>query len=154
MVVPLRDVVIARVVESEVGRDLQLGFVRGPAETAKPGPSRADDGLDRSRGDFRRPAPLGFRRAPLLAVVAAAPAGDGPGDRRDRNPGLHRHGTTHLLTRRTITLAAAPMRGAVQYLTRSRLRQGARLRVREGRPYAAYSHSSSWSDATSSAVPG
>src|SRR5687767_15071235 len=100
MVVPLGDVEIARVVESEVDRDLQLGFVRGPAETAKPGPSRADDGLDRSGGDFRRPAPL-FRRASLLAVVAAAPAGDGPGDRRDRNPGLHRHGTTHLLARRT-----------------------------------------------------
>lgn len=72
MVVPLGDVEIARVVESEVDRELQLGFVRGPPETTKPVPSRADDGLDRSRGDFRRPAPLGFRRAPLLAVVAAA----------------------------------------------------------------------------------
>jgi hypothetical protein len=66
----------------------------------------------------------------LLAVVAAAPAGDGPGDRRDRNPGLHRHGTTHLLERRHDHPAAAPMRGAVQYLTRSRPRQGARLRAR------------------------
>ena len=113
MVVPLGDVEIARVVESEVDRKLQLGFVRGPPETAKPVPSRADDGLDRSRGDFRRPAPLGFRGAPLLAVVAAAPAGDGPGDRRDRNPGLHRHGTTHLLARRHDHPAAAPMRGAV-----------------------------------------
>jgi hypothetical protein len=54
-------------------------------------------------------APGGGGRAP---AAAAAPAGDGPGDRRDRNPGLHRHGTTHLLARRTITLAAAPMRGA------------------------------------------
>jgi hypothetical protein len=36
MVVPLGDVEIARVVESEVDRELQLGFVRGPPRPPNP----------------------------------------------------------------------------------------------------------------------
>jgi hypothetical protein len=112
MVVPLSDVVIARVVESEVGRELQLGFVRGPAETAKPVPSRADDGLDRSRGDFRRPAPsaLDARRCspsspphPPTTVPAIAATAIQAFTGTDDSPPSAAHDHP----------AAAPMRGAV-----------------------------------------